>query len=372
MKKNILKIFAISIFLSTNSCTYTNSDIPIVKITKQAEADNLQLLNSLTIEHLIPIRNDSVILAKFDKIEVHDSLIYIMDRQQALLLVTNMNGNTLLIVDKKGEAPNEYLSLDDFAVDKDGNILIYDTDTEKIVFYTAQGEFIRKIDVCSGTGFKLLENNQIAIYRNILSDKIISLYNVNGNLLKEYTCNTPIPPMLISNGGEIFEKEGEVFFTNPFDYTIYTLTEEEYKPILQFDFGSRNLPDHIKEEKNKRDLTIKMLEFKGVLFLSNLSFFQNTLIATNNLGELIFYDIVQKQPYVFNKLSLPLSVLLGNTAIYVDKNGAVVTSITPDDITNTLLPLVDEYLNEYPFLQILKQDINKYLDNEWIVLGKML
>ena len=86
--------------------------------------------------------DESMIGQEIEKIKKKDGLYFIScDRES--LFVFNEQGEFLFRIKEKGAGPNEYISLQDFDVLPNGEILVLDM--QKLIHYSATGEFLKTI-----------------------------------------------------------------------------------------------------------------------------------------------------------------------------------------------------------------------------------
>lgn len=69
-----------------------------------------------------------------------DDKYIIADKRNAVIMIFDNKGKYLSKINRKGRAHNEYLSLDEVRFDeKNGQIIIYDAELEKFLYYTLDG-----------------------------------------------------------------------------------------------------------------------------------------------------------------------------------------------------------------------------------------
>ncbi len=91
--------------------------------------------------------NSDCILSSIQKLMKDDRAIYISDSQN--LFSFDFSGKFLYKYGEKGNAENEYINLSTFMFDNDGNIVIADSYTGKLLTYSKEGEFLKceKLDI---------------------------------------------------------------------------------------------------------------------------------------------------------------------------------------------------------------------------------
>jgi hypothetical protein len=110
---------------------------------------------------------DAAIVGRITKMEVTDSLIYMLDQQTKTIWCFDQKGKYVSHIHKLGQGPGEYVSLFDFAIDRINNyIVILDRSAgAKILWYTFSGEFVksRRLEVFADK-FGLFNDGKILAY----------------------------------------------------------------------------------------------------------------------------------------------------------------------------------------------------------------
>ena len=107
-------------------CSQTEPDKAItVEVDLNAGNDTDSIEDIFAVERLIPLQAGGMV-SSVDKLYKQDSLIYVLDQGQKTLFVFNEEGQQRLILKRKGWTPGKRSSLDDFAIDPEGNIYLFD------------------------------------------------------------------------------------------------------------------------------------------------------------------------------------------------------------------------------------------------------
>ena len=83
-----------------------------------------------------------LLFSEINKIQISNHKIYILDKFQRLLGIYDMSGKGIGKVGNVERAPEEYLNLTDFSINKDGNIHIIDGRLDKMNIYDKNLNFI--------------------------------------------------------------------------------------------------------------------------------------------------------------------------------------------------------------------------------------
>ena len=339
-----------------------------IRINNAISAGNEIFEKFVDIEAFIPIRDKNILLATYDKVIATDSLIYIQDTER--ILVLDKTGMLHSEINKVGVGPDEYISIEDFEIDQQGNIILFSSSEQCLVVYTPNGDFVSKTRVCDGTDFCLLKNGGTAFFRNIHSDTIVSIYDRNSISKLSYVSADERPNILLKTGGEIFEHNNSIYFVNPFDYNIYKCDKNVYTPFLSFDFGEKNISSDIVKEKDRRKLIKLLRENKKVFFIESVNMKNDNCFLRTNLGDIIIHSIEEDRTYLFDKLKLPYNCLFGNS-IHRCNNESFAAFVSSSNIEGALLSMSNSELKKYHFLNVLQEtDIYEYMDNDWIVIGR--
>ncbi|MDR1338696.1 MAG: 6-bladed beta-propeller [Prevotellaceae bacterium] len=89
---------------------------------------------------------DESMIGEITQVIFHDGLFYIKDTKTASVLVFDKTGKYKFNISKKGRGPGEYVEITRMMIDrKNGQIILYDIHTRKIVYYTLTGKFVKEI-----------------------------------------------------------------------------------------------------------------------------------------------------------------------------------------------------------------------------------
>ncbi|WP_080905455.1 6-bladed beta-propeller [Parabacteroides sp. Marseille-P3160] len=190
-------------------------------------------------------QTDKSLISHISKIEIHKGRIYILDSNQACLVVFNSQGSFLYSIRTKGAGPKEYLYLNDFYIENDG-LFLYDGIQGKLLHYDLQANFIAKYDVPVGCNFTRLKNGNWLFYlgngaskkgksKMLLNNLLIC--NKQFEIIDEYL---PINQYMTGrryamNIQNIFSTYGEKLYILPLlSYYIYSYDEEKQQIIPQY------------------------------------------------------------------------------------------------------------------------------------------
>lgn len=97
------------------------------------------------IEYIPLQTSDSILIGEIKKIIVWDNQYYIWDNLSETIFCFSSDGKFRYKIYKQGEAPDEYLRISDFTLDRDnGNVIIYSDMNQTFYEYTQTTELVRK------------------------------------------------------------------------------------------------------------------------------------------------------------------------------------------------------------------------------------
>jgi hypothetical protein len=120
---------------------------------------------------------DENLISNINKIQITDSLIYVLDERQNTLHIFDKNGFFINKIDRFGEGPMEYLDIADFSVE-DSTVYILSRTSRKINVYIYKGEFVKKYPLNEWYDFFYKEKG----------DNIFLYSNYSNNLLYNTQC----------------------------------------------------------------------------------------------------------------------------------------------------------------------------------------
>lgn len=363
MLKFLLMLFVAICF----GCSEEN-DVMVIEVDKKSGAGNEDFLDIVTNIRIVPIEtNNNVFIGSYDKLYVNDDNVYILDKTQRTIFIFDYDGKYVSKINKIGRASYEYMEIDDFVVNEEGDILLFDGTSQKVLQYSVKGDFIKTIKVCAGTLISLSPNNNIIIYGNIRTENVINIFNYEGRLLNEFFLSETLGPMLISNAGSVYDNSEMILFSNPFDYNIYTIENDTCRTYCKLDFLSDNFPSSFLDEKDLRVFHEKALSFKGVIYIRNLYYYKKWMMFYTSNGYQVFLNTKENKSVVFSNLELPLAPLVSQP-LFANAKGMLYTNIKLTNIKNGLLPAIDQYYEKYPFLFDIEKENVIEDNNDWIFI----
>ena len=234
LRHHVLLVMAFSVMTSLMGCHNKEQKKNVEAVL--GYEDNAQIYPSIVQGYdILPLElTDGSALSGIKKVVRVDASYIVFDNYNGLIVRYDKNGKYLNRIGLKGRASSEYLRVDTFVIDEDGNVLILDGSQDKILTYRPDGKFVsvtlfpkRSLgfinDAVSLGDGRILVNNCIynnfnEIYRilSINDKKVASLigFPMTSENIAEPTGKRPV-------GGY-----DRIILLKPFDDTIYTLDDK--------------------------------------------------------------------------------------------------------------------------------------------------
>ena len=195
---------------------------------------------------LIPLAETEKPIVNVTKLQVQSGKFYILDENTHCLHVFGHDGRILFSIDRQGKAGNEYLELTDFHATEQ-EIFLLDQNSKKILVCDSLGNFKKKIDIHAywanglftiGSDFYIVNNN---------SEPEAGAYHLfhltSDGLEKNKYLPFDIRPGFGSRKNYAKGGNNEYLYCQAPINTVYQVTQDGCKPILNINFGSRALPE---------------------------------------------------------------------------------------------------------------------------------
>ena len=216
-----------------------------------------------TIE-LIPLETTKEsLIGEINRIIYRNNKYYIrttVGRQNGKILVFDKKGNYSWKLDYLGQGPEEYLSLNDFALSDDNNIVI-SSPVKLQVYDGSTGNFIRTIktgELVSKEILYLKDNEILSLHFTPIlhENNLLALIDTTG--VKEYFFNIG-EEYAICSSRSIIERSllstaQNYYVSIPYNNTIFRANQDSMvnvKPFCYIDYGSLNISNQIDLKKVK-------------------------------------------------------------------------------------------------------------------------
>ncbi len=233
---------------------------------------------------------DEAFISEIGKLILTSNHLIIADRTNMAterLLVFNLNGKFITLIQKVGRGPGEYVSISDFDYDPINKcITVLDSYQKKVIQYSIDGLFIREVLLdFSPYNLAFIQQN------NYIFSSPLQLVNPdsNGNLKNLTVCNLDFKTIKkIASPGKpsfynpkllrllrLYTYDNNLRFKQPFENRIYGLDKNlNLHLISEIDFGRKNIPESLYRDNSKFQKNIEnfkslqsVVETKKYLFI---------------------------------------------------------------------------------------------------------
>ncbi|MBR2360660.1 MAG: 6-bladed beta-propeller [Bacteroidaceae bacterium] len=284
-----------------------NKDNPI-------SIDIYEIVDSITY---IPLDTQDFLLDEVESVSFHDNKYLIKDRLG--LSVFNHDGSFIAQISRKGEAPNEYIHMDCFCIDKINNrIGITSRLQNKIMYFSFYGEYLSKSTINGKdthfANMRILNNGEIMFYHPLSNTNIIrtceyDLYSPNGNSF----ISTPIVEGIHNVSDNIyypflynpmFARKDSLFFISALSNDVYKYANNETE-IIRIDIPQIKITkDFLRKHKDMNFFDLRELLIKKDMGLgiTSITGNENLLFASINNKYTLITDNQEAilLSYVFN------------------------------------------------------------------------
>ncbi|WP_455498294.1 6-bladed beta-propeller [Coprobacter sp.] len=150
MQIKITLIFLFFIFITScqQNSTQTELNDSILLEIDFDDSNLIHVKDFIDQVTFVPLEtNDSCLISRIARIHSIDTLLFVHDIKTNSIYVFNEKGKHLYNINKKGQGPGEYISLNKFLIDESKKqLIIYDADSRKLLYYTLNGKYIKEIN----------------------------------------------------------------------------------------------------------------------------------------------------------------------------------------------------------------------------------
>lgn len=303
------------LFWTCKSEEHTISDqSELVTITlKDAEQIKMSTLFDNLSYVVLDDEKDISLLKSVDKMEVCDSLMFLLDKTNNKLHCFDLEGIYLNTIGCVGNGPGEYVKISDFAIDHaDHTIVILDRNSRKIVVYSLDGNFINShaigmmaesvsaygdkyVFYTSGSDYYTSNKDELG-YNLFITDKKCNI------LSKMFKYNPNCENIMKDRPFDFNWKDSTLLFHYAIYDTIYKMASDGKMIKYVVDFGEQKVPiakvneENYKYYLNKDGYSIisKVCHSDNYMFINYA--FNNRIrcIITDNKGKCIANSSMMK------------------------------------------------------------------------------
>lgn len=274
------KIIVFCILLVIVSCKKAKeSECIIIDLATGIHEKNPAQISDLNdiakVQYIIPIEtNDSSLLSYVQIAGVGDESIGVYDNH-SFFLINKEDGKILSCIQKTGNGPEEYISINQAKMDANKLVYITDFHRKRLNVYTLDGKRLSYIENDSINKFDIFDDGYFATTTSTNSNTKYniaiydSLWNFKRNgLPKKNDINFAI---IYSEG--TYKYNNELYFKSIIGDTIYHIRPEADKPYLVFNKGIYKMPDELRGSLSEMDAQKhKYINSEQVLIVSKYLF----------------------------------------------------------------------------------------------------
>ena len=242
-----LAVFAAaSILMEITSCTGKSGDASVIKTINVGDyqEDSFDWKSMFGNElHLVELTDTSkeYSFTEISKLFFKKDKFYISDWATRRIIVFDLNGNPVFVLNRRGRGPEEYLQVTDFDVDNSGGLWILDGQKDAVVHYSSEGRFLSQ----SKTGDCQYSHIACSNENLLLSVAYWDKTENGGYIAVAADTNLNVT----SRYGRIpeFYDPDVLMYNNPIDDYVSVFESDQYKGDYYFDFGSKKVPDDVRK-----------------------------------------------------------------------------------------------------------------------------
>lgn len=235
------------------------NDAQVVKIDIGNAQDITPSILSMRFLKLTTADGEALI-GRVNKIVRHNRYLYIHDAMDSKeLFVYDLDGQFKFKLNKRGRGAGEYISIDDFIIDKkNGDIIVLDEDGRKIVTYDKDGEYVSSFSIKYNAPSMILHNDKFILdkgnYPTDGSDNYLSVLDRNGNPEAElFPKRENMDNFNVTPFTTLWEFQDTVRYFPSVSNNVYSIIDSKVEIKYHFDFGSlwpnEDFVNRVKDEK---------------------------------------------------------------------------------------------------------------------------
>lgn len=366
-----LKELAYASMLLLASCT-VQEEMKELTIDFETKVPLEVVEEHLQIDSLVCISANGCFISRFDKMIPSGDYIYVLDTMQDVVFKIDMPSKTFCIfIDKAGSARDEYIGITDIAVDVQGNLLVYDSESAKVNVYDSLANYVRTVKVNRGTSLVVSPEGQMGINAGQMEEAPIFVYSADGKGERRVRHDVLYPNFSFDNVRGIAQWKDGFVFTVPFDYHIYMTDGESVIPLVNLNCGKRQCDV---ESLKKLDFMACREAVFGmsdkIMYFSNIAVYDGKFFLSTDLNDQLLYDSEQDSVLVVSNVEAPYNILF-STPLFVNAKGQFCCVTTGSNMVNAYLPFIEVKGVKSPKLHIKREEVGDSANSFWIMTGKV-
>lgn len=238
----LLIIFSTVVFTECTQKKTIESPEDVIVITIESEP-NKELTFSKIVDTVLfyPLEtNPQANIGLISKIIVTDSCIYTMDGfMEQCIYCFNLSGDFRFKLDNVGKGPGEYISISDFCITPDNQVVVSEKSGKKIILYDNSGGFIEEFVInFYPSGIAYLDPN-LFVVSSLGLDTRIKVISRKGNIINRMI---DVDPNFISSYHDVLTLgSGNIYYREVYGDTIFEIVENTVTPTYYIDFQDKKL-----------------------------------------------------------------------------------------------------------------------------------
>ena len=366
-----LKELAYASMLLLASCT-VQEEMKELTIDFETKVPLEVVEEHLQIDSLVCISANGCFISRFDKMIPSGDYIYVLDTMQDVVFKIDMPSKTFCrFIDKAGSARDEYIGITDIAVDVQGNLLVYDSESAKVNVYDSSANYVRTVKVNCGTSLAVSPEGQMGINAGQMEEAPIFVYSADGMGERRVRHDVLYPNFSFDNVRGIAQWKDGFVFTVPFDYHIYMTDGESVIPLVNLNCGKRQCDV---ESLKKLDFMACREAVFGmsdkIMYFSNIAVYDGKFFLSTDLNDQLLYDSEQDSVLVVSNVEAPYNILF-STPLFVNAKGQFCCVTTGSNMVNAYLPFIEVKGAKSPKLHVKREELGDSANSFWIMTGKV-
>lgn len=277
--------------IKTSTINYVNCNI------KPLDEIPLELLGEKEYV-LLDNNNPDCFLNFISKVITNNNYIFILDPNLYKIAVFDNKGKAITTIGKRGQGPEEYLSITDFSIDNAGNIYFIDGVLDELFIFDHEFKFkTRKKLPFEVDILHILDNGNILWglcswnekeckgMKTALTDEHLNIIH-SAIHYDEY-----FDPSYMISWYKFIETEEHLIYNQPIDNNIYLFNKDgEFKEIINMNFGDANVPN-----EHKTEIERNWNKFKDYCLL------QHYTVVTENIIAGAFKKRQKTVPFIYDR-----------------------------------------------------------------------
>lgn len=322
-------IICILIFYQCKN-TKNIQEYPTLNVTIEGDFQGIPADSLFSSVTYIPLETSKhSLLASMNKVQIHDSTIYILDKKQEIIFAFDSDGKYKNKLDKHGRGRGEYLSLDDFFI-TDSIIYILASDQQKISVYNSNFEFNFDFPIATHGTSITFSNDSLFIFTNYCSTELKNFYIYNrftGEYLDKFGDFSQKQLGVAYKQMTFANYRNSVYCFFPYDYSIYKC-HGKLEKVCNINFGKSymypsDLKNYSDEERTNYITRYADPLQQPIGRINNLFICDNFLFFTFVKGifpYIYFKHAKQEVAHVGSIIHSHQFPLINNDFVYIDEN----------------------------------------------------